>query len=77
MLRATAEILAMDVDTYRAAFRGSSMQRAKLPAMRGDAAAMLGNVGTTDDGEVLTHAREDEELLVREHAAWALERLRT
>jgi HEAT repeat protein len=26
--------------------------------------------------EVLTHALEDEEPLVREHAAWALERLR-
>jgi hypothetical protein len=28
------EVLAMDVEGYRAAFRGSPMKRAKLPAMR-------------------------------------------
>jgi epoxyqueuosine reductase len=43
------EILDMDVDAYRAAFRGSPMKRAKLPAMKRNAAVVLGNVGTTDD----------------------------
>jgi epoxyqueuosine reductase len=70
------EILAMDVDAYRAAFRGSPMKRAKLPAMKRNAAVALGNVGTAEDTDVLTRALEDEEPLVREHAAWALERLR-
>ena len=69
------EILAMDVDGYRAAFRGSAMKRAKLPAMRRNAAVVLGNVGTRDDVDVLTHALEDAEPLVREHAAWALDRI--
>jgi epoxyqueuosine reductase len=70
------EILRMDVDAYRAAFRGSATKRAKLPAMQRNAAVVLGNVGTADDVAVLTRALDDAEPLVREHAAWALARLR-
>ena len=68
------EILTMDVDAYRAAFRGSAMKRAKLPAMKRNAAVVLGNVGVADV-DVLTRALDDPEPLVREHAARALERL--
>ncbi len=68
-------ILAMDVDAYRAAFRGSAMKRAKLPAMKRNAAVVLGNVGTAEDLDVLTRALDDPEPLVREHAAWALRQL--
>ena len=39
------------------------------------AAVVLGKVGTSEDAEALTHALDDEEPLVREHAAWALARL--
>ena len=70
------DVLAMDVDAYRAAFRGSAMKRAKLPAMKRNAAVVLGNVGTAEDVDVLTRAMDDDEPLVREHAAWALTRLR-
>jgi epoxyqueuosine reductase len=70
------EVLAMDVDAYRAAFRGSPMKRAKLPALKRNAAVVLGNVGTAGDVDVLTRAMDDDEPLVREHAAWALARLR-
>jgi epoxyqueuosine reductase len=52
------------------------MKRAKLPAMKRNAAVVLGNVGTPEDVDVLTRALDDEEPTVREHAAWALERLR-
>ncbi|CAA9348336.1 MAG: Epoxyqueuosine reductase [uncultured Gemmatimonadaceae bacterium] len=69
------EVLAMDVDAYRAAFKGSPMKRAKLPAMKRNAAVVLGNVGTVEDVDVLTRALDDEEPLVREHAAWALSQL--
>ena len=65
------EILAMNLDAYRAAFRGSPMKRAKLPAMKRNAAVVLGNVGTSDDVDVLTRALDDAEPLVRVHAAWA------
>ena len=76
------EILAMDVDAYRAAFRGSAMKRAKLPMMQRNAAVVLGNpslrsgqAALADDVDVLTRALEHEDPLVREHAAWALARL--
>jgi epoxyqueuosine reductase len=64
----------MDVDAYRAAFRGSAMERAKLPAMKRNAAVVLGNVGTAEDADVLTRALHDEDPHVRELAAWALAR---
>jgi epoxyqueuosine reductase len=69
------EVLAMDIETYREAFRGSAMKRVKLPAMKRNAAVVLGNVGTADAIDVLTRALDDPELLVREHAAWALARI--
>lgn len=52
------------------------MKRAKLPAMKHNAAVVLGNVGTAEDADVLTRALDDAEPLVRERAVWALERLR-
>ena len=69
------EILTMDVEGYRAAFKGSPMKRAKLRGLKRNAAVVLGNVGTGEDVPVLQHALHDEEPLVREHAAWALRRL--
>jgi len=69
------EVLVMDVEGYRAAFRGSPMKRAKLPAMKRNAAVVLGNGGAAEDVDVLTRALDDDEPLVREHAAWALSRI--
>jgi epoxyqueuosine reductase len=68
-------ILAMDEDAFRKAFKGSAMKRAKLRGLKRDAAVVLGNVGTLEDVDVLVRALEDQEPLVHEHAAWALERL--
>jgi epoxyqueuosine reductase len=68
-------VLAMGVDAYRAAFRGSTMKRAKLPMPKRNAAVVLGNVGTVEDVPVLERALDDPEPLVREHAAWALRQL--
>jgi HEAT repeat protein len=36
---------------------------------------VLGNVGTTEHAEALRQAMDDEQPLVREHAAWALARI--
>ena len=49
------------------------MRRAKLRGLKRNAAVVLGNVGTAEDGEVLTEALQDS--LVREHAEWALKRI--
>ena len=65
----------MDAEGYRALFRGSPVKRAKLPAVNRNAAVVLGNVGSAEDVDVLTRAL-DEEPLVREHAVWALTRIR-
>lgn len=51
------------------------MKRAKMRGMKRNAAVVLGKVGTAEDEDVLTRALDDDEPLVREHAAWALARL--
>ena len=71
------ELLGMTPADFAGAFSGSPMKRPKLRGLRRNAAVVLGNVGDARDVEVLGQALADEEPLVREHAAWALERLRT
>jgi epoxyqueuosine reductase len=70
------EILATDDEGFRAAFKASPMKRAKLRGLKRNAAVVLGNVGTADDVPALVGALGDPEPLVREHAAWALDRIR-
>jgi epoxyqueuosine reductase len=62
----------MTQEEFSRAFRGSPMERAKLRGLKRNAAVVLGNVGTSEDTDVLTRALGDEEPLVGEHAAWAL-----
>jgi epoxyqueuosine reductase len=69
------ELLAMTQEEFSRAFKGSPMKRAKLRGLKRNAAVVLGNVGTADDVDALTRALDDDEPLVREHAAWALARL--
>jgi epoxyqueuosine reductase len=70
------ELLAMTQDEFSAAFKGSPMKRAKLRGLQRNAAVALGNVGTAEDVSALDAALHHEEPLVREHAAWAVERIR-
>ncbi len=70
------DILALDQETFGAAFRKSPIKRAKLRGMKRNAAVVLGNMGTPDAAAVLTRARADDEPIVRDHAAWALRTLR-
>jgi epoxyqueuosine reductase len=62
-------------EEFGAAFRGSPMKRAKLRGLKRNACVVLGNVGAPRDVGVLTRALGDPEALVREHAAWALDRI--
>ena len=48
------------------------MRRDKLRGLKRNAAVVLGNVGTTDDVDLLTRALDGDDPLVRAHAAWAL-----
>lgn len=68
-------LLGMTPEAFSDAFRGSAMKRAKLRGLKRNAAVVLGNVGTTEDVDVLTRALDDPEPLVREHAAWARDRV--
>jgi len=63
----------MTQEEFSVAFKNSPMKRAKLRGLKRNAAIVLGNVGTLDDIDVLTHALGDAEPLVREHAVWALD----
>jgi epoxyqueuosine reductase len=71
------ELLEMSQEQFSAAFKNSPMKRAKLRGLKRNAAVVLGNVGTPDDVDVLACALDDEEPLVRDHAAWAISRLTT
>lgn len=66
------EILGMKQEEFSQAFKGSPMKRAKLRGLTRNAAVVLGNLGTQEDVALLGRALDDEEPLVREHAAWAL-----
>jgi epoxyqueuosine reductase QueG len=70
------ELLAMSQEEFSAALKGSPMKRAKLRGLKRNAAVVLGNVGNRPDVDVLTRALDNDEPLVREHAAWALRRIR-
>jgi epoxyqueuosine reductase len=52
------------------------MKRAKLRGLKRNAAVAIGNAGDEHDASLLESALEDDEPLVREHAAWALQRIR-
>ena len=70
------EFLAMSDEDFRLAFKGSPMKRAKLRGLKRNAAVVLGNVGDGDDAPMLSATLEDSDPLVRDHAAWALARMR-
>ena len=69
------ELLAMTQEEFSAAFKGSPMKRAKLRGLQRNAVVVLGNVGTTDDVAAHEATLRHELPLMRERAAWALERL--
>jgi epoxyqueuosine reductase len=71
------EVLSMTQEEFSRAFRKSPMKRAKLRGLKRNAAVVLGNVGTAEDIPVLERAMDDPGPLVREHAQWALARLRS
>jgi epoxyqueuosine reductase len=71
------ELLAMDDEAFRIAFRNSPVKRAKRRGLARNAAVVLGNIGDERAASALARASEDPDPLVREHAAWALEQIPT
>lgn len=70
------ELLTMDTETFRARFRHTSIWRATPEGLARNAAVVLGNLGDAAARPALTAASAHHpSSLVREHAAWALQRL--
>ncbi|MBI4493970.1 MAG: tRNA epoxyqueuosine(34) reductase QueG [Chloroflexi bacterium] len=69
-------LLALDAAGFRARFRRSPMRRARRAGLLRNVAVALGNSGDRRAVPPLIGALQDPDALVREHAAWALERLR-
>jgi epoxyqueuosine reductase len=71
-----AELVAMDEEGFRNRFAGTALMRARREGLARNACVALGNVGGEEAVEPLSRALEDDSALVREHAAWALARIR-
>jgi len=69
------DLLVMSADTFRVRFRNSAMKRAKRRGLARNAAVVLGSLGTPDDLAALDAALQHDDVLVREHAEWAIARI--
>ncbi len=69
------DLLAMDDDHFRSAFKGSAMKRAKLRGLKRNATVALGNVGTSDDLELLASLAAKTDDMVGSHAVWAIDQI--
>lgn len=68
-------VLGMSEKEFRARYSGTSLMRAKWEGMRRNACLVLGNRRDSSSLPALSRALEDEDEVVRSHAAWAIERI--
>jgi epoxyqueuosine reductase len=68
-------ILEMTEEEFQEVYRGSPIKRARLEGLKRNVCVALGNIGDPRAVPALRKALEDESPIVREHAAWALDRL--
>jgi len=69
------ELMGMTEEEFGERFSGSPVKRAKRRGFLRNVALALGNWGSVQAVPVLARAVEDDEALVRGHAAWALGRI--
>jgi len=74
-LPALTELVALGDEEYRQRLGGSPLRRARRRGLARSAAVALGNSGDAAAVSPLEAALDDPDAEVREHAAWALERL--
>lgn len=65
----------MDEESYRQAFRGSPVKRAKYAGLRRNIAIAMGNSGNQEFIPDLQKIANDPDPVVASHAAWALKKL--
>ena len=70
------ELLSMDETQFRTRFGRTPVRRSKWYGLLRNVAVALGNWGDPAAIPALQHAAEESHPLVREHAAWALRRIR-
>jgi epoxyqueuosine reductase len=66
------DFLGMDDDRFRQVFAKSPIKRIKRPRFLRNVCVALGNTGTEADLPALEVAAKDPELLISEHAEWAI-----
>lgn len=71
------DFLSIDDTAFKLQFGNSPILRAKRRGFLRNVCVALGNTGTRDDLPALQHATEDKEPLVREHAQWAIARIKS
>jgi len=69
--------MGMSQEEFSVRFKGSPIKRAKRRGLLRNVAVALGNWGSPEAVPALAAALNDEEPLVRGHAAWALGRIGT
>lgn len=72
----TAELLALDEEEFRRRFEGSPVRRAGRNGLLRNVCVALGNRGDAAALPYLERVLSDRSALVREHAAWAIGRIR-
>ncbi len=70
------ELLGLNAAAYRKRFKTTSLWRNRRAGLLRNAAVVLGNVGDERALPALEKALSDTEELIREAAAWAIERIR-
>jgi epoxyqueuosine reductase len=71
------ELMGMDQAEFSRRFKGSPVKRAKRRGLLRNVAVALGNWGSPEAVPVLVRSLQDDEPLIRGHAAWALGRIGT
>lgn len=69
------ELMGLDEAAFRTRFKGTPLLRTKRRGLLRNVAVALGNWGSLEALPVLEQALQDPEPLIREHAAWAIERV--
>jgi epoxyqueuosine reductase len=70
-----AKLLSLTDDEFRKRYRGTAIERTKRRGLLRNAAIVLGNTGDENSLPSLRRALEDTEPLIRDAAAWAIERI--
>jgi epoxyqueuosine reductase len=69
------DFLALDDAGFRQLFKSSPIKRLKRPGFLRNVSVALGNTGTSDDLPALRAAAAQDDPLIAEHAAWAIDEI--